>query len=79
MECEGDITRIDLDAGHRIVRDGPRVACDLPGCGRIRITPGETVALELPGEGAPDFINASAGRTGTGGTAMSPGRCSRPR
>lgn len=60
---EGDLTRIDLGAGHLVTYDGPRIRYEIPDYGTIGITVGDPIVLEMPQEGAlPGSINASDSR-----------------
>lgn len=62
VERDGDRTVIDLGGGHRVTYDGPVVSYELPGYGVIRMEVGESIALSLPQNEVPDFINASDNR-----------------
>ncbi|MBM3605956.1 MAG: hypothetical protein FJX25_14815 [Alphaproteobacteria bacterium] len=56
---EGDVRRIDLGGGHRVTHDGPRIIYDIPEHDPLRLTAGDSIAMHLPGEQIPDFVNAS--------------------
>lgn len=63
VEITDERVTVDLTAGHIVTYEGPVITYDLPGYGPIRVTVGETLALELPQAGpVPDFINASDSR-----------------
>ncbi|MCL7466187.1 phosphonate ABC transporter, permease protein PhnE [Phaeovulum sp. NW3] len=56
---DGDITRIDLGAGHLVTYDGVGARYEVPGYGMIDIAPeGDRLRLTAP-EPLPDWINAS--------------------
>ena len=63
VEITDERVTVDLTSGHIVTYEGPVITYDLPGYGPIRVTVGETLALELPQAGpVPDFINASDSR-----------------
>lgn len=62
VQRDGERTVIDLGGGHRVSYDGPLVRYDLPGYGAIAMEVGDTIALTLPEQSVPDFINASDNR-----------------
>ncbi|TGN52996.1 phosphonate ABC transporter, permease protein PhnE [Paracoccus liaowanqingii] len=62
IETQGDVTRIDLGAGHVVTYDGPRTTYDIPGYGPVTMVVGDQIALDVPGGTVPDFINASPAR-----------------
>ncbi|MGB0967585.1 MAG: phosphonate ABC transporter, permease protein PhnE [Halocynthiibacter sp.] len=59
----GDVTRIDLGAGHIVQYEGQEVRYDIPGYGMVVANPGRQGAQAVfPDGDLPDWINASKNR-----------------